>query len=109
MHLIQDHERCLWNERSLDALKAAGFSVVENFPVSSPDLNAIEGWWNRLRMRLDDTAPEEMESRADFLVRLRRTVHWLNDNAADDALHLAQNQKERARKVKELKGARCEW
>ena len=60
-------------------------------------------------MRLEETAQEEMETRAQFLVRLRRTVHWLNDNAADDALHLAQNQKERAKEVLDLKGARCSY
>ena len=43
VHLVQDGERCLWHERSLAALKEAGFSVLENYPVMSPDLNAIEG------------------------------------------------------------------
>ena len=109
VHLTQDHEACLWHERSLAALAKAGFSVVENFPVSSPDLNAIEGWWHRLKTRLDDTAPTELETRPEFLARLRRTVHWLNDNAADDALALAQNQKARAKAVKNLGGARCQW
>ena len=109
VHLIQDHEACLWHERSLAALEKAGFSVVENFLVQSPDLNAIEGWWHRLKSRLDETAPTEMENRSEFLVRLRRTVHWLHDNAADDALTLAQNQKERAKEVQKLWGARCSW
>ena len=109
VHLIQDHEACLWNERSLAALEKAGFSVVDNFLVSSPDLNAIEGWWHRMKRRLDETAPTEMETRSDFLVRLRRVVHWLNENAAGDALALCQNQKERAKAVKKLQGARCKW
>ena len=50
-----------------------------------------------------------MEARAEFLARLRRTVRWLNENAADDVLYLAQNQKERAKEVKDLKGARCSF
>ena len=99
----------MWNERSLAALEKAGFSVVDNFPVSSPDLNAIEGWWHRMKRRLDETAPTEMETRSEFLVRLRRIVHWLNENAAGDALALAQNQKERAKAVQELNGAQCKW
>ncbi len=77
--------------------------------MQSPDLNAIEGWWRRLKSRLDETAPTEMENRSEFLVRLRRTVHWLNDNAADDAVTLAQNQKERAKEVQKPWGARCSW
>ena len=33
----------------------------------------------------------------------------LNDNAADDALKLARNQKKHAKAVKLLKGARCKF
>ena len=107
--LVQDHEKCLWTAKSLDALKAAGFDVLQNFPKSSPDLNAIEGWWHRLRERLEASAPTDMETRAGFLVRLRRTVHWMNENWRLDALALATNQQERAASVKDLDGARCEW
>ena len=109
VRLVQDHEWCLWNAKSLAALKKAGFSVLEDYPKSSPDLNAIEGWWHRLKVRLNETAPTEMETRQDFLVRLRRTVNWLNDNAAADALKLCTNQKVRARDVLKLKGARTKW
>ena len=108
-HLVQDHEACLWNERFLAALKAAGFSVLDNYPIASPDLNAIEGWWRRLLQRLHKTAPTEMESRPEFLVRLRRAVNWLGEHAEDDALKQVQKQKERAKAVKLLRGARCKW
>ena len=106
---MHNHAKCLWTRKSLAALQAAGFDVLENFPKSPPDLNAIEAWWHRLRERLESTAPTAMESRPAFLLRLRRTVHWLNDNWHDDALALATNQKERAASVKDLGGARCEW
>ena len=109
VHLVQDHEWCLWNERSLAALKKAGFSVLEKYPKSSPDLNAIEGWWYRLKTRLNATAPTVMESRKEFLLRLRRTVTWLNDNASNDGLQLCTNQKVRATDVLRLKGARSKW
>jgi hypothetical protein len=109
VHLAQDHEWCLWNERSLDALRKAGFSVLKNYPKSSPDLNAIEGWWHRLKTRLNTTAPTDMESRKEFLLRLRRTVTWLNDNAWGDGLKLCTNQKVRAKDVLKLKGARSKW
>ena len=62
-----------------------------NRPKHSPDLNAIEGWWQRLRQRLEVTTPTRRESRGAFLLRLRRCVTWLNDNAAADALRLATN------------------
>ena len=107
--LVQDHEKCLWTPKSLAALKAAGFDVLENFPKSSPDLNAIEGWWHRLRDRLEHTAPTAMETRGAFLARLRRTVHWMNEHWHEDALALATNQKDRAARVRDLQGARCEW
>jgi hypothetical protein len=111
VHLVQDGEWCLWNERSLAALKKAGFDVLHNYPVNSPDLSAIENWWARLRDRLDATAPTDMESRNVFLCRLRRQVTWLNDNASADALKLCQNQKERANDVLKGKppGARTKW
>lgn len=96
-------------DRNLAALRDAGCKVVENFPKHSPDLNAIEGWWLRLRQRLEETEPVAFEKRPEFLTRLRRTVKWLNDNCADDAVQLATNQKVRARDVLLLKGAKTRW
>ena len=43
VHLVQDHERCLWQQRNIDALRQAGCHVIMNYPKHSPDLNAIEG------------------------------------------------------------------
>ena len=70
---------------------------------------AIEGWWRRLRQRLEETAPVKCEKRAEFLKRLRRTVTWLNVNCRADGRTLCCNQKDRANKVLLLKGAKCEW
>ena len=53
----------------------AGCLVVKSHPKYSPDLNAIEGWWRVLRERLEQAAPEELESREAFIARLRRTVN----------------------------------
>lgn len=107
-YLVQDHERCLWQDASLAELRKAGFTV-EDFPKSSADLNAIEGVWRLLKERLSDTEPEEFESRADFLVRLRRAVAWLNSNRAEHMLYLCTNQKERAQDVLDLLGAKTKW
>lgn len=78
-------------------------------PKYSPDLNAIEGWWRVLRERLEQTAPEDFESREEFIARLRRTVSWLNEHRWEDALKLCAHQKERAADVKLLEGARTKW
>jgi len=112
--LIKDYERFLrWgNTKEFNNLKAerdAGFDTVKQHPKVSPDFNAIEGWWRVLQQRLFLTAPVALESRADFLKRLRRTVTWLNRNARAQAKKLCTNQKERARAVKKLEGARCKW
>ena len=112
--LVKDFERFLrWDStKGFDNMKAerdAGFDTVKKHPKLSPDLNAIEGWWRVLQQRLSLTAPVGLESRAAFLVRLRRTVTWLNDNALERGKKLCTNQKERARAVKKLKGARCKW
>ena len=111
VHLIHDHERCLWLDYNIRALEASGCRVLHQFPKSSPDLNAIEGWWHRLCQRLEDTTPVTLETRTAFLVRLRHTVHWMNEHCRADALYLATNQKERAREVTapELAGAKPKW
>jgi hypothetical protein len=107
--LIMDHERCLWQERNLTALSSAGLTVVENFPKSSPDLNAIEGWWKVLRGRLADMEPTQFEDRTAFVSRLRRTVAWHNLERCEHAKELCCNQKTRAEEVMSLKGAKCKW
>ena len=107
--LVQDHEKCLWQDRNLQALGAAGCNVVDNFPKSSPDLNAIEGVWRLLKDRVLDTTPKDVEMRAEFLTRLRRQVHWLNDVMHDDLMKLCTNQKERGRDIEKLHGAKCKW
>ena len=107
--LVQDHERCLWHESNLAALAAAGCPAVTRFPKCSPDLNAIEGWWHRLRQRLEETAPDTLETRPQFLARLRLTATWMNKHWRADALHLATNQKDRARQVLDLNGQKCKW
>lgn len=112
--LVKDFERFLrWDKtKEFDNLKAerdAGFSTVKQHPKVSPDFNAIEGWWQVLQQRLSLTAPVTLESRAAFLKRLRRTVVWLNKNARGHAKQLCTNQKDRARAVKKLQGARCKW
>ena len=108
-YLVQDHERCLWQAQNVDALKHAGCHLVVGFPKSSPDLNAIEGVWALLRQRLEKTEPTDFEDRHSFLARLRRTVHWLNDNRSDSTLSMCTNQKERAQDVINLEGARTQW
>ena len=108
-HLVQDHERCLWKESSLKALKSAGFDVLKGYPKCSPDLNAIEGWWKRLRQRLEATAPAAHELRPDFLKRLKRAVNWMNAHCRVQGRKLCRNQKLRARRVLALNGAKCEW
>ena len=110
---VADRHGCsrwiMWQERNLVALSVAGCPVLKDFPKSSPDLNAIEGVWHLLKARMLKTEPVAMESRAEFLVRLRRQVKWLNDNQHDELCKLCTNQKERAREVECLLGAKCRW
>ena len=96
-------------DRNLLALRKAGCVVVERHPKYSPDLNAIEGWWRVLRDRLEQAAPEEVETREAFIARLRRTVSWLNVHRWEQGLRLCTNKKERAADVILLKGAKTKW
>lgn len=112
--LVKDFEKFLrWGKKKpCDNLKGerdAGFETVKLHPKCSPDFNAIEGWWHQLQQRLDLTAPAELEPRAAFIKRLRRTVTWMNANLKQQGRLLCTNQKARARAVKKLKGARCKW
>ena len=109
--LIQDHEKCLWANTSVDALKKAGCPPVAKFPKCSPDLNAIENIWAMLRTRLVDTEPVHLESRAQFLVRLRRCVRWLNEHKKEEMLKKCANQKERAHDVLNATppGSKTQW
>jgi hypothetical protein len=112
--LVKDYERFLrWGcGKSFNNLKAerdAGFETIKQYPKCSPDLNAIEGWWDQLQQRLNLTAPANLEPRAAFVKRLRRTVTWMNNNLQSQGRELCENQKTRARQVKLLKGARCKW
>ena len=109
VHLVQDHERCLWQPASMECLARNGFKVVTRFPKSSPDLNAIEGVWKMLREYLAAHAPDGVEARADFLRRLHGAVRHLNASHHDELLHLCQNQQERAADVLTLSGARTKW
>ena len=56
-----------------------------------------------------ETEPQEVEGREAFLVRLRRTVNWLNASCVEDGLSLCTNQKVRAEAVMALQGARSKW
>ena len=100
--LVQDHERCLWSPTSLAAIANVGevqVEVLENYPKSSQDLNAVETVWREIRARLAETEPTRMETRKDFLRRLGNAVRWCNKHRARYFLKLCQDQKERARDV----------
>ena len=104
--LVQDHERCLWCSEPKQAMREQGLTLLENYPKSSQDLNAIETAWREVRNRLAETEPDSRETRDQFIIRLRNAVAWVNANRGEYLLHQCRNQKDRARDVKKLGGAR---
>ena len=107
--LIKDFERFLRQERNLKAEEAAGLKTVPQHPKVAPDFGAIENIWDFLQDRLLLTAPVEIESRAEFITRLRRTVSWMNTNARAHMRALCRNQKKRAAEILKLSGTRCSF
>lgn len=78
-----------------------GVELLECFPRCSQDLNPIEVVWRELRARLADTQPVAMETREEFIVRLRQAVDWVNKNRGDYFEYLCGCQKEWAQDVLE--------
>lgn len=107
--LIQDYERCLRCDEPLEELAKLGVEVVGDYPKCSQDLNAIENAWNLVRRRLDETMPRALESRCDFLTRLRAAVQWINVNRAEQLSKFCNNQKERADELLFLEGSRTRF
>ena len=107
--LVKDFEGFLRQARNLKAEGDAGLETLAQHPKLAADLNAIESIWDLLQDRLLLTAPVEMESRRDFIKRLRRTVTWMNTNARAHMRGLCRNQKKRAAKVLKLRDARCSY
>ena len=96
-YLVQDFERCLRSKGPLQALEKLGVELVEGYPKCSQDFNAIENCWKILRDRLNDTMPCGLETRANFVDRLKKAVGWMNRVKAQQMWYLSTNQKERCR------------
>ena len=107
--IVQDYEKCLRCDEPLAAMQTIGVALLEEHPKYSQDLSAIENAWRELRDRLAQTMPPWLESRDDFIVRLRYAVTWLNANRHDQLLKFCTNQKERAKDVLALRGSRTKW
>ena len=101
--LLQDHERALWRAGPREAMRAAGITLLENFPKCSQDLNPMEICWRELRARLDETCPTGPEARQNFVARLRAATAWVNVHRADYLKTIASSQKEWARDVQQAK------
>ena len=78
--IVQDFERCLRCDEPLAAMRDIGVALVEDYPKCSQDLNACENAWKLLKDRLYETLPTHLESREDFVTRLRSAVLWINKN-----------------------------
>ena len=109
VYVVKDYERFLRNAETIAAETKAGCLQVPKYPKCSPDLNAIEGWWRKLKLHLEEKEPDEMESREEFIRRLRRAVNHLNERCRTLGRKLCRNQKERAKECKKLLGARTRW
>jgi hypothetical protein len=110
-YLVCDFEGCIRGEEALHALDNVGLQLVEGYPRTSQDLNAIENAWDILKKRLDETMPVRLERRDDFEKRLKLAVAWVSRNRADQLRYPSTNQKERASDCLAQKppGGRTKW
>ena len=110
-YLVQDFEKCLRAPQSLKALKRIGVELVEGYPRSSQDFNAIENCWDLLRDRLFATMPKRLENRGEFTARVHQAVQWINRTKKPRLEYLSSNQKERCRDclATEPPGNRTKW
>ena len=108
VQIIMDWERCLRTDESLECLREHCMHAVPNYPKSSGDLNSIENVWHHLKGRLDETAPSTLESRPDFLIRLRAAIQHLNTTKAHVLQQLCRDQMKRAQKVINNDGGRID-
>ena len=107
--MVQDFERCLRKDGPLNALENLGVELVDGYPRSSQDFNAIENIWKILRQRLHTTLPLGLERRGAFIERLKSAVAWMNRAEKKQLWYLSRNQKERCRDCKLLRGGQTKW
>lgn len=110
-YLVCDFEKSLRSEEALRALEKINLKLVDNYPKCSQDFNAIENAWAILKERLDETMPQHLEGREDFVVRLKAAVRWANTHRSEQLWYLCNNQKERADACLKQKppGGRTQW
>ena len=110
-HLVCDFEWCLRSTVVVSELKKIGLQLVDAYPKCSQDFNAIENVWDIVKERLEETWPRALESRDEFVIRLRGAVKWINRKRAADLWYLSTNQKERAAECLSSvpQGGRTKW
>ena len=84
--LVHDHEKCLWKDGPLQAMRDNGINLMKNYPKFWQALNAIETAWRELRARLYVTQPVCQETREAFIIRLRAAVSWILDQCTPSGL-----------------------
>ena len=84
------------SELTTAAEAKAGCDQVSLYPKNPHDFNAIEGWRRKLKLYLEEREPTTMETREEFIRRLRRAIDHLKSRCRAQGRKLRRNQKERA-------------
>lgn len=110
-YLVCDYERFLRTDLVVAAYDKANLELVDPYPRSSQDFNAIENCWKILKDFLDENMPTKRETRDEFVKRLRAAVSWANRCRKDHLWYLCTNQKQRADECLKTKppGGRTSW
>ena len=90
-------------------MRQHNIALLVNSPECSQDLNPIEIAWLEVRSRLGNTELVAMETRADFIPRLRLAVAWVNRNRMEYLAKLCSSQKRWAKDAKKADGGKTKY
>lgn len=111
--LVMDKERCLHAPESKRLLRSHGITILKSHPTSSPDLNAIETLWAKMKARVFSSQgfPTKIARRDFWGRRVQNAIRDMNSHQGRDSIANMtwRSMKSRCRAVIENDGGKTEY